>query len=63
KVNDLSTAKLEATLKVKFNAKIGSPVELESRTTVTAVKKSDNSEEPEMNIVGLQRNNLTVAKR
>lgn len=63
KVNDLLTANLKANLKVKFNTRIGSPVELESRTTVTAVKKSDNTEEPEKNIVALQRNNLTVARR
>ncbi|MDD3589406.1 MAG: hypothetical protein PHO46_03940 [Thermoguttaceae bacterium] len=63
KVQELLTADLKATIKVKFNAKTGSPTDLESRTTVSAVKTSENPEEPEMNITALQRNNLTVAKR
>ncbi len=62
-VANILKADLKASLKVKFNTRIGSPIELESRTTVSAVKKSGNSEESETNSVALQRNNLTVAKR
>lgn len=59
----LVTANMKAEMDVKYDVKIGMPIELISKSTVTAIKKSEKDGEPDVTIVAMQKNNLTVAKR
>ncbi|MBQ9873532.1 MAG: hypothetical protein IJM30_03625 [Thermoguttaceae bacterium] len=60
--NENLCVEVKAEIKAKFDAKYGAPIEIESRTTASALKKSPSQEDAAAKIVALQRNKLVVAK-
>ncbi len=63
KVDEHISANMKAEMDVKFNVNSGTPIELIGKSTVSAIRKSEDENEPDLKITVMQKNNLTVVKR